>query len=134
MSQANSGIRETLVPGEISVLVPYDREASYLYADAIGATRAEALSHFTSHQRFDLSLSEIFHMEFAEATLFFGGATGVRSDLTPCILPFAGDVPFVKGVASTEDECRRILSLIKEDPARFAYRAAGLKVTDRFVL
>jgi len=119
---------------EIAVLVPYDRQSDYLYLDAVGETRAEALSHFTSYMRFDLSLSEIFHMEFAEASLHFGGATVLRSDLIPCVLPRHEDKPFVMGLAPTEDESRRILKLLRQEPSEFSFGAAGIRVTDTFTL
>lgn len=122
------------VTHEIVVLVPYDRQADYLYLDAVGATRSEALSHFTFHMRFDLSLSEIFHMEFAEGSIHFGGGTALRSDLVPCVLPFDGGKPFVMGTAPNEEESRRILKLLKREPSEFSFMAAGLGVTDTFIL
>lgn len=118
---------------QIAVLVPYDRQAGYLYLDAVGETRSDALAHFTSHMRFDLSLSEIFHMEFVEGSVHVSGGACLRSDLIPCILPFDGDSPFVQGIAAIEDESRRILTILKRDQSEFTYVAAALEITHGFV-
>jgi hypothetical protein len=120
----------------IEVLVPYDREANYLYVDAIGQSRQEALAHFTSFARFDLSLSEIFHMEFIEADLHHGGATVVRGDLQPCVLPVSrkDGAPYPIGVGPDEPECRRILGILRQDPDSYRFVPAGLKLSDRILL
>jgi hypothetical protein len=124
------------VAAVIPVLVPYDRDANYPYADAIGESRQEALAHFTTFGRFDLSLSEIFHMEFIEAALHHGGATGFRSDVMPCILPVSKSegLPYPMGVAQTEDECRRILSILRQDCDGYSFIPAGLKLSERTIL
>ena len=118
----------------MSVLVPYDRAADYLYLDALGETRSEALAHFTFHMRFDLSLSEIFHLEFAEAVVHFGEEAALRSDLIPCLMPVRNGTVFVQGVASSESECRRIIELLQLQPDDFAYVCGGIKLTGVFVL
>jgi hypothetical protein len=119
----------------IDVLVPYDREAGWLYTDAVGATRAEALAHFTSHGRFDLTLSEIFHLEFAEGCVHFGGGTALRSDLAPCVLPLdAEGIPVAMGIAHSLSESRRILSVIGRDPDGFDFVDAGMKMSGRCIL
>jgi hypothetical protein len=122
--------------GMIPVLVPYDRDANYPYLDAIGQSRQEALAHFTTFGRFDLSLSEIFHMEFIEAELHHGGATSVRSDVMPCILPVSRveGLPCPMGIAQTEDECRRIIRILGQDCDGYRFVSAGLRLSDRIVL
>ncbi|NTF17057.1 hypothetical protein G6L37_01265 [Agrobacterium rubi] len=120
--------------GMIPVLVPYDRQADYLYLDAIGASRQEALSQFMSHMRFDLTLSEIFHLEFVEAELHFGGDRPVTGDLLPCVLPVSAGQALPMGVSSSKEECCRILGILKHDPAHFTFVDAALKLTDRIVL
>lgn len=120
----------------VPVLVPYERGANYPYVDAIGQSRQEALAHFTTFGRFDLSLSEIFHMEFIEAELHHGGATNLRSDLMPCVLPVSRSEghPFPMGVAQTEDECKRILVIFRLDCREYRFVSAGLRLSDRIVL
>lgn len=120
----------------VSVLVPYDHDANYPYVDAIGQSRQEALAHFTTFGRFDLSLSEIFHMEFIEAELHHGGATGLRSDLMPCVLPVSKSEghPYPMGVAQTEGECARILAILRQDRQGYRFVSAGLRLSDRVVL
>lgn len=122
--------------GVISVLVPYDRDANYPYVDAIGQSRQEALAHFTTFGRFDLSLSEIFHLEFIEAELHHGGATSVRSDVVPCVLPVSKSegLPYPMGVAQTDDECRRILGILRQERDAYRFVAAGLRLSDRIIL
>jgi hypothetical protein len=117
----------------ISVLVPYDREADYQYLDAIGRTRNEALSHFTSFGRFDLSLGEIFHLEFIEASV--RPALELIEGMS-CVLPvsIASGEPFVMGMAGSESECRRILRILKEDPETFGYVSAELNLSDVTIL
>lgn len=116
--------------GKMAILVPYDAEADYLFLDAVGASRSEALSHFTSHGRFDLTLSEIFHMDFVEAELHYGGATAFRSDVVPRVLPFAktDGGPFAMALAESEQESRRILGILKRDPADFDFAVAGVRL------
>ncbi len=124
------------VAGVISVLVPYDRDANYPYVDAIGQSRQEALAHFTTFGRFDLSLSEIFHLEFIEAELHHGGATSVRSDVMPCVLPVSKSegLPYPMGVAQTDDECRRILGILRQEGDAYRFVAVGLRLSDRIIL
>lgn len=118
----------------VGVLVPYDRAADYLYLDALGETRSQALSHFTFYMRFDLSLSEIFHLEFAEAVVHFGSQVALRSDIIPCLVPVQDGAALVQGVASSESECRRILALLQLQPDDFAYVSGGIKLNGAFVL
>lgn len=120
----------------VPVLVPYDRKANYPYVDAVGQSRHEALAHFTTFGRFDLSLGEIFHMEFIEAELHHGGATSLRSDLMPCVLPVSKSQghPYPMGVAQTEDECARILTILRQDCHDYRFVSAGLRLSDRIVL
>lgn len=120
----------------IPVLVPYDRDANYPYVDAIGQSRQEALAHFTTFGRFDLSLSEIFHMEFIEAELHYGGATSLRSDVMPCVLPVSKPegLPYPMGVAHTGEECARILAILRQDCDGYRLVPAGLRLSDRIVL
>jgi hypothetical protein len=119
----------------IPVLVPYDRDANYPYVDAIGQSRQEVLAHFTTFGRFDLSLSEIFHMEFIEAELHHGGATSLRSDVTPCVLPVSKSegLPYPMGVAQTGEECARILAILRQDCTGYRFVPAGLRLSDRIV-
>lgn len=112
------------------VLVPYDAEARYAYVDALGETMPEAVAHFTRHGRFDLSLSEIFHMDYLPAVLHVGGTTSLRSDLVPLVVPVGrGDVPLVRAAAHSMGDCLRLLAIfdIESEDCRFV--GAGLKMT-----
>lgn len=118
----------------LSVLVPYDRDADYLYLDALGETRSDALSHFTFHMRFDLSLSEIFHLEFAEAVVQLGDGVIHRGSVIPCVVPVREATALIQGVASSESECRRIIAIMKLQPDDFSYIRGGIKLTGKSVL
>jgi hypothetical protein len=120
----------TVAVAKLDILIPYDSAADYLFLDALGASRPEALSHFTSHGRFDLSLSEIFHMDFVKAELHYGGATSIRSDVIPRVLPVdkADGVPFPMAVSESEQESRRILGILKQDVSGFDFVSAGLRI------
>lgn len=112
----------------VEVLVPRAGDTGKPYLDALGATREESMAHFTRYGRYDLTLSEIFHLEFDPARIFFGGATSLRSDLYPVVLPFSKEngVPLVKGVSSTSSDCVALIRMMGGDPYAFEYQSAGL--------
>jgi hypothetical protein len=112
------------------VLVPFHAEAQHAYADALGESMPEAVSHFTRFSRFDLSLSEIFHMDYLPAVLHLGGATSLRGDLIPLVVPITpNDEPLVRAAAHTTEDCLRLMKLFGIDPDGYRYVFAGLKMT-----
>lgn len=111
-----------------NVFVPYDGEARYAYVDALGESLAEAVAHFTRHGRFDLSLSEIFHMDYLPAELHVGGATSLRSDVVPLVVPVRDGVPLVRAAAHSQDDCLRLMSIFGVPPEGHELVAAGLKI------
>lgn len=111
-----------------NVLVPYDGEARYAYVDALGESLADAVAHFTRHGRFDLSLSEIFHMDYVPAELHVGGAASLRSDLVPLVVPVRDGVPLVVAAAHSQDDCLRLMSMFGFEREGYELVAAGLKL------
>jgi hypothetical protein len=112
------------------VLVPYDAQARYAYVDALGESLVEAISHFARYGRFDLSLSEIFHMDYLPAVLHLGGSTSLRSDLTPLVVPIDGDdVPLVRAAGHSIEDCLRLLAIFDVGSEGYRFVAAGLKMS-----
>jgi hypothetical protein len=75
-------------------------------------------------------------MEFIESELHHGGATSVRSDVMPCILPVSRveGLPYPMGIAQTQDECRRIIRILRQNCDAYRFVSAGLRLSDRIVL
>lgn len=125
MSETGFVTKET----RVDVVVPWDGEARYAYVDALGESVPDAVSHFTRYGRFDLTLSEIFHMDYLPAVLETGGLVALRSDVVPLVVPVSdGGELLVMAASYTKDECLRLMKIFEVDPAGYGFAAAGLKV------